>query len=48
MLDRLDGLNTEARSYPAEVEEEIRRALRKYFNKTLERRPVILPLIIEI
>jgi ribonuclease J len=48
VLERLDGLNTEAKSDPAEVEEEVRRALRRYFNKTLERRPVILPFIIEI
>ncbi len=48
VLERLEGLNAEARSDPAEVEEEIRRALRRYFNKTLERRPVILPFIIEI
>lgn len=48
VLVRLDSLNAEARSNSAEVEEEIRRALRRYFNKTLERRPVILPFIIEI
>ncbi|HLC18794.1 MAG TPA: ribonuclease J [Thermodesulfobacteriota bacterium] len=44
----LDGINAEARSEQLEVEEEIRRALRRFFNKSLDRRPVILPIIIEI
>ena len=30
------------------VKEEIRRALKRFFNKALDRRPVILPVIIEI
>jgi ribonuclease J len=30
------------------VKEEIRRALRRFFNKALERRPVILPVVLEI
>ena len=44
----LDGINAEARSEQLEVEEEIRRALRRFFNKSLDRRPVILPIIIDI
>ena len=31
-----------------EVRQEVRRVLRRFFNKTIERRPVILPLILEM
>ncbi|MEK6531751.1 MAG: ribonuclease J [Deltaproteobacteria bacterium] len=48
VLGTLANLNKEARTEEPEVKEEIRRALRKFFNKRLERRPVILPVIIEI
>ena len=48
VLETLDGINVEAKSDQAEVKEEIRKTLRRYFNKKLERRPVILPFIIEI
>lgn len=48
VLEMLSAINMEARTDWLEVKEEIRKALRRFFNKTLERRPVILPLIIEI
>ena len=32
----------------SEVKLEVRRVLRRFFNKTIERRPVILPLILEM
>lgn len=48
VVDTLNSINKEARTEVPEVKEEIRRALRRFFNKTLERRPVILPVIIEI
>ncbi len=48
VLETLANLNKEARTEEPEVKEEIRRALRKFFNKRLERRPVILPVIIEM
>jgi len=44
----LDELNAETKGEQLEVEKEIKRTLRKFFNKTIERRPVILPLVIEI
>ena len=47
ILETLRGINREARTDPAELQEEVRKALRRYFNKTLERRPVILPFIVE-
>ncbi|MDO8427334.1 MAG: ribonuclease J [Deltaproteobacteria bacterium] len=48
VLDTLNNIAVEAKTEQLEVKEEIRRALRRYFNKKLERRPVILPVIIEI
>ncbi|MEE9613917.1 MAG: ribonuclease J [Thermodesulfobacteriota bacterium] len=48
VIATLGDINVEARSDTLEVTEEVRRSLRRYFNKALERRPVILPLIIEI
>jgi mRNA degradation ribonuclease J1/J2 len=30
------------------VKEEMRKTLRRYFKKTLERRPVILPVVMEL
>ncbi|MCZ6625668.1 MAG: ribonuclease J [Deltaproteobacteria bacterium] len=47
VLETLKGINRETRTDPAELQEEIRKALRRHFNKTLERRPVVLPLIME-
>jgi len=47
VLDTLAGLNRETRTDPAELKEEVRKALRRYFRKRLERRPVVLPYIIE-
>jgi ribonuclease J len=48
VMDTLANINAEARTEQLEVKEEIRRALRRFFNKALERKPVILPIIIEI
>ena len=47
VLDILESLNRETRTDPAELQEEVRKALRRYFRKRWERRPVILPYIIE-
>lgn len=38
----------EARKDPAEIQADIRKALRRYFNKRLERKPVILPVVLEL
>jgi ribonuclease J len=48
VMETLGNINVEAKTEQLEVEEEIRRALRRFFNKALERRPVILPVIIEL
>jgi ribonuclease J len=48
VLDTLAGVNLEVMADLNEVKLEVRRVLRKFFNKTIERRPVILPLILEM
>ena len=47
VLEALAAINPESRTDPAEVKEEVRRALRRYF-KRFERRPVILPFVVEM
>jgi ribonuclease J len=47
VLETLSGINRETRTDPGEVQEEVRKALRRYFRKKLERHPVVLPYIIE-
>ncbi len=48
VLEALAALAPESRTVPAEVKEEMRKALRRYFKKTLERRPVVLPFVMEL
>jgi len=48
VLAALDELAPESRTVPAEVKEEMRRTLRRYFKKALDRRPVILPVVTEL
>ena len=47
VLETLSEINRETRTDSAELQEEVRKALRRYFRKRLERRPVVLPYIIE-
>ena len=47
VLETLGGMNRETRTDPAELKEEVRRALRRFFRKKLERHPVVLPYIIQ-
>jgi hypothetical protein len=47
ILTALEGVNPESRTDPAEVKEEVRKALRRYFRR-LERRPVVLPFVLEM
>jgi ribonuclease J len=48
VLEALAALAPESRTVPAEVKEEMRRVLRRYFKKALGRRPVILPVVTEL
>jgi ribonuclease J len=47
VLEALGAINPESRTDPAEVKEEVRKALRRYF-KRLDRWPVILPFVLEM
>jgi ribonuclease J len=47
VLETFSGMNRETRADRAELQEEIRIALRRYFRKKLERRPMVLPYIVE-
>ena len=47
VLEALEAINPESRTDPAEVKEEVRKALRRYF-KRFDRRPVILPFVLEM
>jgi ribonuclease J len=47
ILEALEGINPESRTDPGEVKEEVRKALRRYF-KRMDRRPVILPFVLEM
>jgi ribonuclease J len=44
----LDEMNEEMRCDAEEVNTVVRQALRRFFKKTIERRPVILPVIMEM
>ncbi|VAW39036.1 Ribonuclease J (endonuclease and 5' exonuclease) [hydrothermal vent metagenome] len=48
VIEAIEAVNAEVRSEQLEVKEEVRLALRRLFNKALKRKPVILPVIIEI
>jgi ribonuclease J len=48
VLEALDAINPESRTDPDEVKEEMRKALRRFFNRTLGRRPVVLPFVVEM
>ncbi|MDD2853940.1 MAG: ribonuclease J, partial [Desulfuromonadaceae bacterium] len=48
VIAALDELNTEMRCDNEEVETLVRQTLRRFCKKTIERRPVILPIIMEL
>ncbi len=48
VVGALEELNTEMRCDCEEVKQAVRQALRRFFKKTIERRPVILPVILEM
>jgi ribonuclease J len=47
VLEALEAMDPESRTDAAEVQSEVRRALRRHFRR-LDRRPVILPFVIEM
>jgi ribonuclease J len=48
VLETWEESGVEARKDPTEIQTDIRKALRRYFNKRLERKPVILPVVLEL
>jgi ribonuclease J len=48
VVEALGELNEEMRCDCEEVKQAVRQALRRFFKKTIERRPVILPVILEM
>jgi ribonuclease J len=48
VLDAFNELNEEMRCDCEEVKQAVRQGLRRFFKKTIERRPVILPVIMEM
>jgi ribonuclease J len=48
VLEALDEMNDEMRRDCEEVKQAVRQALRRFFKKSIERRPVILPVIMEM
>jgi ribonuclease J len=47
-LDEWEATGVEARKDYAEFKDALRRALRRYFNRRIERKPVILPVLLEL
>jgi ribonuclease J len=48
VLETLRQITAESRTDSMEVKEEVRKALKRFFAKTLERRPVIVPFVMEM
>jgi len=48
VLETLRHITSESRADSMEVKEEVRKALKRFFAKTLERRPVIVPFVMEM
>ncbi|MFN8624667.1 MAG: ribonuclease J [Candidatus Binatia bacterium] len=48
VVETLQQITAESRTESQEVKEEVRKALKRFFTRTLERRPVILPFVMEM
>ncbi|MFQ5666949.1 MAG: ribonuclease J [Candidatus Binatia bacterium] len=48
VIKTLQEITSESRTDSMEVKEEVRKALKRFFTRTLERRPVIVPFIMEM
>lgn len=48
VTDTLATINFEARTDMVEVQEEVRLSLRRFFNRELDRKPVVIPIIMEV
>ena len=48
VMEALEQITAESRTDSLEVKEEVRKALKRFFARTLERRPVIVPFVMEM
>ncbi len=48
VLETLEGLRAESRLNPDDTKDEIARAVRRLFNKRIGRRPIVIPVIMEV
>jgi ribonuclease J len=48
VVETLEHITAESRTDSLEVKEEVRKALKRFFARTLERRPVIVPFVMEM
>jgi len=48
VLSTWEDAGLEARKDPAEIKTDMRKALRRFFNKRLDRRPMIIPVLLEL
>jgi ribonuclease J len=48
VIETINAIAPESRTDSLEVKEEVRKALRRYLSKTLDRRPVVLPFVMEM
>ncbi len=48
VLTSLGAISADSRADPIEVQEAVRRTLKKFFDKRLDRRPLILPYVVEM
>jgi ribonuclease J len=48
VLASLHAISPDSRADPIEVQEAVRRTLKKFFDKRLDRRPMILPYVMEM
>jgi ribonuclease J len=48
VLRAVEALSAVARADPAEVQEAVRSAVRRFFRRTTGRRPAVLPVVLEL
>ncbi len=48
VTDSLEAVNQEARTDMAVIQEEVRLAIRRYFRRELDRKPVVIPVVLEV
>jgi ribonuclease J len=44
----LESLNNESRTDMAEIQDEVRLTLQRFFRRELERKPIVIPVVLEV